>query len=190
MDARRVVALVLACSLLAAARGEANPRKAEAKRHLIVSTVALEEARLGVQGLYALIDDDSGAFDVVHAATLIGMAERDLSTAAAHLQRLTTVPAKDKDAPTNLTRALTGIARVQLLLKSIEASIKGGRPANGSGGDVATDPVKDLPPKRADDPKEALKKRIRETWKALDEAMGDHHKVADDHGVSTRLPTP
>src|SRR5262249_21350807 len=119
-----------------------DSHKAEAKRHIVTTDVALEQAKLGLQGLYALADDKDGAWDVDHAKTLLNDTEKQVKLAVTHLQHLTSLAADKKDAPTDLTRAQTKLASLQAELKNLESPIKAGlgeTPMRGSGGDVGID---------------------------------------------------
>src|SRR5215470_15282023 len=45
------------------AKDASQVHKGEAKRHIWTTDVAFEQAKIGLQGLYALADDNEGAFD-------------------------------------------------------------------------------------------------------------------------------
>jgi hypothetical protein len=172
--------------------------KGAARRHIWTSDVALEQARLALQGLYALADDDEGAWDKAHAQALLGNAQRSLGMAATHLQHLTSVPSKDKDAQSNLTKAQTSIARVQSALKALEAPIRSGagpRAMTGSGGDTGMESSHAGEEKAPGAPPETvhgstLRTDVKNASHALYDAIKDFKKVAGDYGVSTRLPVP
>jgi hypothetical protein len=169
-------ALVAGLALSAGAADDAaKVHKGEAKRHIWTSDVALEQARIGMQGLWALADDNEGAWDVDHAKTLISGVAREVRLAATHLQHLTNLPADKNDhAITDLTRAQTSLARVQTQLKELERPVQAGMAA----------------PTDKDDKDHGLKGSVRDAWKSLDQAVSDFKKVADDYKVTTRLPTP
>src|SRR2546429_200784 len=91
--------LAAAASANAADAPKSNPQRAEARRHIWTSDVALEQAKIGMQGLYALAADDEGAWDTAHATALLDTVARGVKLAAAQLGHLTNLPAeKGRDA--------------------------------------------------------------------------------------------
>ena len=184
-------ALIAGLSLAARADDRADSAKVQrpaAKRHLITSQVAIEQARLGLQGLYALVEEGDGAFDTEHGQLLLDAASRAVKTACAHLGHLTPLMADDKDGRIHLTRLQTELARVQASLKALEEPVRTTTAATpaGSGGDATAS--KPATAKANDAAAGSLKASLKEAWKELDEAFSDFKKVADDYKVSTRLP--
>ena len=188
---RHHVGVALAAGLSLAARADeqadaARNHRPAAKRHLVTSEVSLEQARLGLQGLYALVEDGDGSYDVEHGKLLLDTASRAVKTACAHLAHLTNLTPDDKDGRMHLTKVQTELARVQAALKALEDSVKTTPPLAGSGGDAAG---KVAITAKVDAATGGLKASLKEAWKELDEAFGDFKKVADDYKVSTRLPS-
>ena len=160
--------------------------KGEAKRHIWTSDVALEQAKLGMQGLYALANDDEGAWDKDHAQTLLDNVERSVRLAATHLQHLTTLPAKkDDNATTDLTRAQTSLARVQSALKDLETPVKSGMAPPVTKNDTGMSGMT-----KSSDKDAGIRGQLKGAWDSLDSAMSDFKKVAGDYKVTTRLPNP
>jgi hypothetical protein len=197
----RHLALALILTAAVAARADeqspagesAKNQKGEAKRHLWTAEVALERARLGLQGLYALASDTEGAFDSSHGTSLLGGAQRDVKMAAAHLQHLTSVPAKDPAAETQLTKVQTQLARLQTELRSLEAPVRGEPSAQlppGSGGDTGVGSAGAPPSKKPTSGQAALKAQVKDSYRSLETATGDFKKLASEYGVTTNLPTP
>jgi len=187
---RHFVGIALAAGLSLAARADertdaAKDHRPAAKRHLVTSQVSLEQARLGLQGLYALVEDGDGSYDVEHGKLLLDTASRAVTTACAHLGHLTNLTPDDKDGRMHLTKVQTELARVQAALKALEDPVRTTPLLAGSGGDAAG---KVATTAKVDAASGGLKASLKEAWKALDEAFGDFKKVADDYKVSTRLP--
>ena len=167
----------------------AKAHRGEAKRHVWTSEVALEQAKLGVQGLYALATDEEGAWDKEHATALLENVKGDLRLAATHLAHLTNLPCgKGRDAMTDLTRAQTGIAKMQTAIMNLEGPIRGGM--TGATSDTKPESSVDRGVAANHGGDHGMRTQIKEAWKTLDEAMGDFRKVATDYKVTTRLPVP
>ena len=136
---RTIAAAMLLAAGLASAAGASNPQKdlarahkGEAKRHIWTSDIALEQARIGLQGLYALVDDTE-AFDQTYASSIVRMVERDVDSAAAHLAKLTLVPAEKSDARTNLSKLQMDLAQVQAELKGLKRPVRADQPLEMKG---------------------------------------------------------